>query len=123
MINWTVYIENINAKNRIAKHNVFDHGGFFEDCKKNYKKNRNNKDAFLDQLRRNLSYRYRFKSEWEVVVKPKYSQCERNEIKIDVYQQVRMNWERFCEYVWANKEEFKEEKKNIKRKQKSDSHI
>ncbi len=48
MISWTVYVDHINANNRIAKHNVFDHAGFFEDCQKNYKKNKEDKDDCFD---------------------------------------------------------------------------
>ena len=109
MISWTVYVDHINANNRIAKHNVFDHAGFFEDCKKNYKKNKEDKELFFEQLRRDLFYWYGSKCEWEVVVTPLFSGCECHGIKTDVNQQVRLNWDQFCDYVWENREEFKDD--------------
>ena len=118
MISWTVYVDHINANNRIAKHNVFDHAGFFEDCQKNYKKNKEDKELFFEQLRRDLFYWYGSKCEWEVVVTPLFSRCECDGMKIDVNQQVRLNWDQFCDYVWENRGVFKVEEKKEHRREK-----
>ena len=117
---WIVYVDHINSKHRITKYNVFDHAGFFKDCQENYKKNHDNKDAFLDRLRRDLFYWYGSKCEWEVIVAPLFSRGEVDEVKIDVNQQVLLNWEQFWSYVWDNKEELnvvdKRRKRTIKAK-------
>ena len=109
MISWIVYVDSLSFPNRIVKHNIFDHSDFFKDCQKNYKKNRSDKDAFLDRLRKDLYFWYGSKIEWEIEVAPLNWKHESDGTKIDVNQQVRLNWEPFCDYVWANKEEFKVE--------------
>ena len=37
MLEWNVYVEDINGK-RMCTHNIFDHYGFRNDCKKTAKK-------------------------------------------------------------------------------------
>ena len=39
------------------------------------------------------------KSEYEIIVSPWVGRAE--DIKIDVYSQVHMNWDRFVDYVWS----------------------
>lgn len=123
MLSWTVYVDPINSKHGIGKYNIFCHAGFFEDCKKNYKKNRDNKEAFFERLSADLFYWFGGKCEWEIVIQPLFCRCESEGIKVDVKQQVRLNWEQFCGYVWANKEELKVEDKTRRRTRKTDSHI
>ena len=67
MISWNVYVEDINS-GRIVTYNVFDHGGFLDDCQKNCMINKEDKESFISQLRLDLAYRYKSKCEWEVVV-------------------------------------------------------
>ena len=112
---WIVYVDHINSKHRITKYNVFDHAGFFKDCQENYKKNHDNKEAFLDRLRKDLFYWYSSKCEWEIIVAPLFSHGEVDEVKIDVNQQVLLNWEQFWSYVWDNKEELNVVEKRRKR--------
>ena len=114
MISWNVYVEDINS-GRIVTYNVFNHGGFLDDCQKNCMINKEDKESFISQLRLDLAYRYKSKCEWEVVVISLFPRKEQSAIKIDVYQQVRLNWEQFCDYVWTNKDEFRKEKHEKKR--------
>ena len=92
--------------------------GFFEDCRKNYKKNKEDKELFFEQLRKDLFYWYGSKCEWEVVVTPLFSRCECDGMKTDVNQQVRLNWDQFCDYVWENRGVFKVEEKKAHRREK-----
>ena len=103
---WNVYTSNINHSD-IEKHNVFDHYRLLEDCKKNYRKNKNDREAFLERLRRDLMYYYWSKCEWEIVIDHWPHRDWHRGDKVDVYDQVMLNWDRFCDYVWANKDEFK----------------
>lgn len=105
---WSVYVGDFNGK-RIETDNIFDHCAFDADCRKNYKKNKENKEAFLEQLRRDLMYYFWSKCEWEVVIQS--WPAGHGEKKIDVYDQVMLNWNIFCDYVWSHKDEFKEKKK------------
>ena len=108
MLCWNVYVENI-SKNRIEKYNVFDHCDFLEDCRSNYNKNLTNKEAFLNQLRKDLLFWYWCKCEWEVFIVSLFPRDDNACLKVDVYSQIKLNWKPFCDYVWANKDEFRKE--------------
>lgn len=114
MLVWNVYFGDWNGQ-KIKTYNIFDHRSFIEDCQKNYKQNRGNRESFFEKMRTDLMYYYWSKCEWEVIISY-WPSCDGSEIKIDVYDQIRLNWDRFCEYVWANKEEFKTT--NVKKVQK-----
>lgn len=102
MLCWNVYRHSINT-DAIEPFNVFNHSGFSNDCKKAVKKYKT-KEAFADAIRSSMMYYYWSKYEWEVIVSP-FSTNRDNEIKVDVYSQVKMNWDRFIDYLWDNKKE------------------
>ena len=127
---WNVYREDFNNR-AIVKYNIFDHGGFARDVNELLKANVS-RDEFAERLKRSLRYWFWCKSEHEVVLCswPVYidkaeldrlnTECEECnnkwghypykinvalEIgeKVDIYDQVMMNWHQFIEYVWGNK--------------------
>lgn len=100
---WNVYYENFNGR-RIEKFNVFHHGRFFDDLKKNAKKNKNDKDAFAEQIRKDVAYYYWSKCEWEIVL-TSWPPREQFEKKIDVYEQLKLNWNQFIDYCWNHIDE------------------
>jgi len=106
VLEWNVYIGNFNQRS-IEVYNIFNHYRFWEDCIKNKKKNKNNKEEFVKQLNTDLQYYYWCKCEWEVTIHHFPENKRMKDKKIDVYQQVRMNWDRFIDYLWNNKEELK----------------
>ena len=111
MLEWKVYVSDFNEK-EINEYNVFDHMRFYEDCKKNARKNIHNYDEFCRQLRIDLAYYYWSKCEWEIVITdwPTSGECE---TKVDVFDQVMLNWQVFCDYTWAHGAELRRrEKKN-----------
>lgn len=103
---WNVYTGGFNSKEIVVR-NVFDHHGFWEDLVKAKRKFGNDRDAFAEEVRRSLMYYYWSKCEWEVIIDhwPHYEDF--HEAKIDVYDQVRMNWDIFIDYVWNNKSKIK----------------
>ena len=105
-LQWWVMVSDLNA-GRIVLHNVFDHYGFMRDIKKAARKFKDAQhDEFIDQLRRELFYYYCSKCEWEVIVDhwpPSADKQRYQPVKIDVYDQVMMNWDLFCDYVWSHK--------------------
>ena len=113
MLEWYAYYHSWN-EDKIEPFNVFDHGSFLEDCKKNSKKNIHDYDAFCEQLRRDAMYYYWSKCEWEIVLAPWVRKNEDAEIKIDVYDQLRLNWEAFCKYTWEHGAELRRRKKKEK---------
>ena len=96
---WYVYVEDFN-NHCIEKHNVFDHTRFVEDIKKIYKKHKDNFDIFSEEVRKSLMYFYWSKCEWEIVLSPWPPRENFKEEKIDVYEQVMLNWDNFIKYVW-----------------------
>lgn len=98
---WNVIYHNLNGQ-RIETFNVFKHGGFVADVEKALKRCAT-KEEFAEPLRRSLSYYYRSKTEWEVIITPWCGGRDTRDIKIDVYWQIMNNWEIFLEYVWSAK--------------------
>ncbi len=125
-----MYYHNFNGKS-IEKFNIFDHGEFLEYVKKDLKKC-NTKEEFAEKLRGHLFYYYASKCEWEVVITswvPHITMSELDRLnaeremalkkynrepyslyvnpdvgeKIDIYEQVRLNWNLFVDYVWSHK--------------------
>lgn len=106
MLEWNVFVGDFNS-GEIVTDNIFDHGYFFEDCQKNYRKNRKDKAAFLDQLESDLMYYFWSKAEWEIVIDHWVGPKDAKKLKVDAYDQIKMNWSRFCEYVWEYKGELR----------------
>ena len=104
---WNVYVHNFN-KNEIEVYNIFEHGSFIEELKKDFQECKN-KDDFARILRSKLRYYYWSKAEWEIIISPWIGRKEPCDIKIDVYDQIMNNWEVFLDYVWRNMQD----KRNI----------
>ena len=123
-----VYIENIN-KQKIEKYNVLNDGIVEEILKRT--KDFTDKKSFSEEVERIIMYHYWSRSEWEVVLTdwPPHMKTDEltklnNEVeryqkdygkepyslvvnlstaeKIDVYDQVMMNWNIFIDYIWEN---------------------
>lgn len=100
---WFVYREDFNAR-QIEKFNIFDHCSFNKEVKE-LKEKEFSKDEFSEELRHIVMYYFWSKCEYEVIITSWPPYVKDNEIqigeKIDVYDQIRMNWERFVDYVFA----------------------
>lgn len=108
MLEWKVYYHDFNGK-KIVPYNIFAHGGFLENCKKNAKKNAKDEYLFREQLKRDLMYYFWARCEWEIVLKPLTGIAA--DEKIDVYDQVMLNWDAFCKYVWDHGVELRRKEK------------
>lgn len=108
---WNVYVGDFNART-VRSYNVFDHGGFVDDLKKASRKHGEDRGAFEEEMRRSLMYWYWSKCEWEVVVShwPPLDDGK-GDIKVDVFDQVWMNWRLFCDYVWEHRGKLRKGKK------------
>lgn len=124
---WNVYREHGNTR-RIEIYNIFDHVSFRKDVEEAYATCKT-KIEFGEQLRKSLMYYFWSKCEWEVIITdwPTHInlrevdrlQDEKNDYyekwghlphslgvnlpiaeKIDVYDQVRLNWGAFVDYTW-----------------------
>ena len=100
---WNVLRFNQTTR-QMEVYNIFNHGYFYNDLlklKKDFKK-----DPKLDlkeEIRKLLLYYFWCKAEWEIVISPWCGEHNKsNSIKIDVYNQVMYNFDRFCDYVIEN---------------------
>lgn len=101
MLEWNVYIDDIN-KRKIIIFNVFKHYSFCEDLKEIIKKYKTIED-FSTELKRICMYYFWSKCEYEIILTcfPKWDKFK--EEKIDVYSQLNLNWDKFVNYIWENK--------------------
>ena len=124
---WNVILQT-DGKTDLGIYNVFDDVGFRLATEKLFEK-KYDKKRFMEELDREAHFSFWAKIEWETVFTtwPPYIDREEidriitehhhkrkqgeplpervyvnldTKIKIDVYAQLRANWERFSEYVW-----------------------
>lgn len=99
-MHWNVIAEDFNGR-RIDAFDIFEHGGFADDVVKSYRKYRNDFGAFSEDVRKLLAYYFWSKCEWEVIISAWPPSDRIPERKVDVYEQVMLNWDVFIEYVWT----------------------
>ena len=103
MLTWNVYYNNFNSKT-IEFFNIFKHSYFVNDCVYNLKHNKD-KDSFAKQLKKDLMYYFWSRAEWEIILSDWPPSNTFREKKIDVFDQVMLNWDIFVDYIWNNKRE------------------
>ena len=123
-LTWYVYRYNIN-KDQIYKYNIFDHGRFSEEVYELINKREMTYEDFSEKLRCSLMYYFWSKAEHEIVITSFPPYINKDEVsrivsesdnckyimnvrldrgeKIDIYNQLQMNWEHFVDYVWNNR--------------------
>ena len=109
---WNVYCEDYNKKD-IVVYNVFRHRTFLEQCKKMYRKYRKPEQAaeLENKIMGWAQYCFWSKCEYEIVLEGwVHSTVEK---KIDIYQQLMLNWDYFFKYITDHRADFlrKERKK------------
>lgn len=97
---YNVIFEDWN-KQEITTYNIFNHYKFREEVIAALK-NFSSKEIFEEEIRKSLFYYFCSKCEWEVVVSSFPENCGISK-KIDVYWQVRNNWEIFINYLLSFK--------------------
>ena len=97
---WFVYVFDMNSRH-IYHMNIFNHVGFEKAIKDILHNQTENYDkiTFASAVRGELMYYFWSKVEYEVVIGDVI--FDKNKIKIDVYDQVMMNWDRFIDYLWG----------------------
>lgn len=101
---WNVYYYDFTA-NEMKPYNVLSG---FEKFVRDAQKYTIDKNEFAAKLKSEMMYHFWSKCEWEIVLTPWIGRKDgRGEKKIDVYDQLRLNWDHFVDYCWTF--EFKEE--------------
>ena len=101
LIEWYAFYHDINRR-KIIKWNIFEHSTFRDKVEDMLKENLT-KEEFSAQLKKELMYYMWSKSEYELILHPWIG--EANDVKIDIYDQVTMNWGSFVDYVWKFRKE------------------
>lgn len=121
---WNVYYINMSTE-KVETLNVFDHHGFWEDIKTICRKEFNTKTTFAKKIKESAIYFFWCRYEYEIIITtfpPQITHKEfdrlnsideivhsydvnlKRETKIDIYDQLNLNWNHFIEYLWNNKE-------------------
>ena len=103
---WNVYISDFNAR-EIRTHNVFNHWSFRRDVAKIARTRGLTKDDFAERMKSALMYHYWCKCEWEIILQHWPPNERFSDEKIDVYDQIRINYDRFIDYCWEHRKEMK----------------
>ena len=81
---------------------MFNHGSFKNEVDMILKE-KLSKEVFTEKLRREVMYYFWSKCEYEIILSPWTGRAD--DIKIDIYDQIMMNFDRFVDYVWSFKSE------------------
>ena len=95
---WNVYYYDIN-RNKIRPFNIFNHSNFKNEVIDLIGKIKDY-DEFSKEIKKVLFYYFGFKAEYEVVIAPWCGGSDKDGIKVDIYSQVMLNWDKFLDYVW-----------------------
>lgn len=93
---WNVFYYNFNT-DRIEPYNVLSNQ---EDFIKQMKAKSASKEELAKELRSEMMYRYWSKAEWEVLISPWCGRPDAKEMKVDIFWQLELNWDRFVDYCW-----------------------
>lgn len=95
---WLVYRED-NSTKEIKLFNVFDHYRFRQEVEEKFKKYKDDIEEFSKEVRHSAIYYFAWKCEHEVYVT---SMWKDKPLKIDIYQQLDINWDKFINYVYKS---------------------
>ena len=108
ILNWYVYKENYNTK-KIEIFNIFEHTRFRNEVINLINVKNLTKEEFSYGIRSSLFDYYAFKCEYEVVITSFPYHIKDNNLtvgrKIDIYQQVMLNFKPFINYLWSVRNE------------------
>ena len=102
-LEWNVIRYNISAR-KIEPFNIFDHYSFSKEVEKLLNESNVSFENFEEKLRKEVMYWFWSKAEHEVLIRAWCGGSGDEEVKVDIYDQVRWNWSRFVEYVWGQKQ-------------------
>lgn len=81
---------------------MFNHDSFKNEVNKILKE-KLSKEVFSEKLRREAMHYFWSKCEYEIILSPWTGRADN--IKMDIYDQIMMNWDKFVDYVWSFKSE------------------
>ena len=95
-LEWNVWCNEINT-NKIKTFNVFNHYCFKKAIINIFNK-RLHIDEFEKMIDKEVMYFFWCRAEYEVMISGLFERGA--ETKIDIYTQLKLNWDRFIDYLW-----------------------
>ena len=103
-LEYNVVVHDFNS-GEFVPFNVLSHGRLIPAIKKIFKNVGEDRKKFDEELKNECMYNFWSKCEYEIVLSS-WPPSERFENeKVDVYDQLRLNWQVFSDYVWNNKKD------------------
>lgn len=105
---WNVYVFDCNRRS-MKDYNIFRHSGFVKYLCEIYQKELLSAVDFQEEVRRELQYCFWSKCEYEIVLTewPPHEDVSQDvREKIDVYDQITLNFDRFIEWLYTDYQEF-----------------
>ena len=99
-LEWNVFEYDFNYK-RIEIFNIFDHYRFLKDCFYAYNNSNGDFNEFQKSIRQNLMYYFWGKFEYEIVLS-QFTSVDPVEKKIDVFEQVMLNYDVFVSKLFED---------------------
>lgn len=129
---WNVFRYDINSR-KIELYNIFKHSGFAKDIQELLSK-QISKEEFAEELHRSAMYYFWSRCEYEIAITSwppyidrhgldvlnfenenyhqaygHYPNCLHVDLnvekKIDIFEQIRLNWDAFVDYVWGQRKQ------------------
>ena len=95
-LEWNVWCNELNT-NKIKPFNIFNHCSFNKAVTDIFSK-RLHMDEFEEMIDKEAMYYFWCKAEYEVMIGGPFERGEKT--KIDIYSQLKLNWDRFIDYLW-----------------------
>ena len=99
-LEWNVFYYSINSQ-KIIEFNIFEHSDFLKDDEE-WLKQCENKDNFPKDIKSSLMYYFWAKSEYEIIISARCGGNGKEAVKIAIYHQIIMNWDKFIDYLWRS---------------------
>lgn len=98
-LKWNVWIDDVNTR-ELKQFNIFSHSRYNEDIREymyKYIKRQISKNTFIEGIRKTTLYCFWGKVEYEIIISPVIGNYYKN--KIDIKEQIALNWERYIDYL------------------------
>lgn len=105
-LKWNVLHEDFNTR-KIEPYNILGYS-FAETLAKDIRKYKiENREQLKDHLKKEFMYHYWSKAEFEIVVGGVFSKCPDDYNKIDIWDQILLNFDNIIDYIILKMELFK----------------
>lgn len=113
-MHWNVFMEDVNLR-RIVYYDVLASEWIQDKFAIALERSKGDKSYFASEAMKILRYQYWGRCEYEIILScwpPMPAPYRFKDRKIDVFEQIWINWDQFIDYVWAHRAEFAKHEKD-----------